>query len=40
MIVTETLKIKDNERFVGIVYNHKKGRPGIVFDLAFKIMEL
>lgn len=40
LLITETLKIKENERFVGIVYNHKKGRPGIVFDLAFKIMEL
>ncbi len=36
----ETIKIKDNERFVGIVYNSKKGKPGMVFDVAFKIVDL
>lgn len=36
----QTLTIKDNERFVGIVYNSKKGKPGIVYDVAFKIVDL
>ena len=36
----ETLNIEEKERFVGIVYNSRKGKPGIIFDVAFKIMEL
>lgn len=34
-----TIEIKENERFVGIVYNSKKGKPGVYFDVALKIAE-
>ena len=37
---TEVLEIEDHERFVGIVYNSRKGKPGIIYDVAFKIMDL
>lgn len=33
------LAIKDHERFVGIIYNTRKGRPDVVYDVAFKIAD-
>lgn len=33
------LAIKEHERFVGIIYNTRKGRPDVVYDVAFKIAD-
>ena len=34
---TETIEIPQDERFVGLIFNTRKGKNGIIYDVAFKV---